>query len=410
MAAPPGGPPDSLPPRILVVHPESGAVVRDLSGAAVIQFDEVIDEMAGGAAAGAGTVGGIGRQVILSPVAGDVDVSWHRKSIHVKPSEGWKPGRVYHLEVLPGIVDLSRNATKQGALVVFSTGPALPHAAISGTALQWVEQRALGRAVVRAARLPDTVAYVTLADSAGGFALRDVPSGRYRVLAIQDQNGNRQLDPREAFDSATVTVDSSARVVLWAFPHDTAGPRLRSAEPVDSFAFRLTFAQPLDPYRTLDTARVRLFALPDTTLVRLEGVWTGAGYDSIQARVRAAADSLRRASDTTAHPGAPPAAAQRAPAAGRAPGAPSGLDTTRARPDTSRIRQLLRQRPAPSDRFVARAVTRLTPGAKYLVRVRGATNLTGAAADGQAVLQVPKPAPSPPARDTTRARPGAKPP
>src|SRR5207247_277315 len=87
MAAPPGGPPDSLPPRILVVHPESGAVVRDLSGAAVIQFDEVIDEMAGSAAAGAGTVGGIGRQVILSPVAGDVDVSWHRKSIHVKPSE-----------------------------------------------------------------------------------------------------------------------------------------------------------------------------------------------------------------------------------------------------------------------------------------------------------------------------------
>ena len=393
MAAPPGGPPDSLPPRILVVHPESGAVVRDLSGAAVIQFDEVIDEMAGGAAAGAGTVGGIGRQVILSPVAGDVDVSWHRKSIHVKPSEGWKPGRVYHLEVLPGIVDLSRNATKQGALVVFSTGPALPHAAISGTALQWVEQRALGRAVVRAARLPDTVAYVTLADSAGGFALRDVPSGRYRVLAIQDQNSNRQLDPREAFDSATVTVDSSARVVLWAFPHDTAGPRLRSAEPVDSFAFRLTFAQPLDPYRTLDTARVHLFALPDTTPVRLDGVWIGVAYDSIQARARSVADSLRRASDTTAR--------------AKAPAPP---DTTRARPDTSRIRQLLRQRPAPSDRFVARAVPQLTPGAKYLVRVRGATNLTGAAADGQAVLQVPKPAPSPPARDTTRARPGAKPP
>src|SRR5207247_1733454 len=169
-------------------------------------------------------------------------------------------------------------------------------------------------------------------------------------------------------------------------------------------------AQPLDPYRTLDTARVRLFALPDTTPVRLDGVWTGAAYDSIQARARSVADSLRRASDTTAHPGAPPAAAQRAPAAGRAPGAPSGLDTTRARPDTSRIRQLLRQRPAPSDRFVARAVTRLTPGAQYLVRVRRATNPAGAAADGQAVLQVPKPAPSPPARDTTRARPGAKPP
>lgn len=36
-----------------------------------------------------------------------------------------------------------------------------------------------------------------------------------------------------------------------------------------------------------------------------------------------------------------------------------------------------------------------TPGGKYLIRVRGATNLNGAAADGQAVLTVPKPAVKP---------------
>ena len=57
------------------------------------------------------------------------------------------------------------------------------------------------------------------------------------------------LTERIARPVPTCSADSSARVVLWAFPHDTAGPRLRSAEPVDSFAFRLTFAQPLDPYR-----------------------------------------------------------------------------------------------------------------------------------------------------------------
>ena len=165
---------------------------------------------------------------------------------------------------------------------------------------------------------------------------------------------------------------------------------------------------------------MHLFALPDTTRVPLEGVWTGAQYDSIQARARAVADSLRRARDTTAHPATPPAGAQRAPAAGRAPGAPSRPDTAAARADTSRIPQLLRQRPVPSDRFVARAATRLAPGVKYLIRVRGATNLTGARADGQAVLEAPAPkpaAPPPPppppprgGRDTTRARPGAKPP
>ena len=75
--APPGGPPDTTPPAVVRVQPESGAVVPDLKGDAVIQFDEVIDEMAGigaggGGGGGGGTQGltGPARQVILSPVAG----------------------------------------------------------------------------------------------------------------------------------------------------------------------------------------------------------------------------------------------------------------------------------------------------------------------------------------------------
>ena len=130
MGDPPGGPPDSTPPRVVVTLPESGAVLHGFSGDAIIHFDEVVDEMAGGT--GAGGIAGIGRQVVLSPVAGEVRTSWHRKTIHVKPAEGWKPGRVYHLEIIPGIPDLRRNVMKQGKTIVFSTGPALPHAKLSG--------------------------------------------------------------------------------------------------------------------------------------------------------------------------------------------------------------------------------------------------------------------------------------
>jgi hypothetical protein len=62
----------------------------------------------------------------------------------------------------------------------------------------------------------------------------------------------------------------------------------------------------------------------------------------------------------------------------------------------------LSRRPVPYDRLVVQTVPVLTPGAKYLVRVRGATNLSGAAANGQAVLLVPIPKPI--ARDTTKAK------
>jgi hypothetical protein len=403
--APPGGPPRTTPAAILRTSPESGAVVPDFRGKAVVQFDEVIDEAPGGPGGGGagGAITGLAQKIVLSPVGGDVKVSWHRSAIHVQPEEGWKPNRVYHLEVLPGIADLRRNVTKTGTTIVFSTGGALPGAALSGTALLWVEQRLLTQAVIRAAPLPDTAAYVTLTDSAGTFRLRDIPPGRYRVWVIQDANNNRRLDRREPFDTVTVTVDSTASAVLWAFVHDTVGPRMRTIESVDSVTVRVTFSQPLDPARPPDTAAVRMFALPDTTPIAVRALYRPAQFDSIQARARALADSLKRLQDTTARrdtsrarPRPPGVAPPRAPAA-RAP-----RDTSAVRLDTARVRKLLSQRPVPYDRLVVQTARSLTPGAKYLVRVHGAVNLSGVAADGVGVVEIPVPKPA--TRDTTKAK------
>ena len=104
MAVPPGGPPDSTPPHIIVTRPESGTVVPDFKDNAVIRFDELIDEMGGlPGGKGGGSLTGLASKIVLSPVSGPVAVSWHRTSLHVKPREGWKRGRVYHLQILPGI-------------------------------------------------------------------------------------------------------------------------------------------------------------------------------------------------------------------------------------------------------------------------------------------------------------------
>jgi hypothetical protein len=415
---PPGGPPRTTPAAIVRTVPESGAVVPDFRGKAVIQFDEVIDEApgssrggggaggagggGGGGGAGGGAITGLAQKIVLSPVAGDVKVSWHRSAIHVQPEEGWKPNRAYHLEVLPGIADLRRNVTKTGTMIVFSTGGALPGAALTGTALLWVEQRPLAQAVIRAAPLPDTAAYVALTDSGGNFRLSEIPAGRYRVWAIQDQNNNRRQDRREAFDTVTVTVDSSASAVLWVFVHDTIGPRVRAVEAVDSVSIRISFSQPLDPARPPDTAAVRVFALPDTTPVGVRALFRPAQFDSMQARARVVADSLKRLQDTTARRDTsrarptPPAAPPRAPAA-RAP-----RDTGTARVDTAGVRKLLSQRPVPYDRLVVQTVRPLTPGAKYLVRVRGAINLSGVAADALGVVEIPVPKPAP--SDSAKAK------
>ncbi len=397
---PPGGPPDVKAPVIIGVYPESGAVVTDLHADAVIQYDEVIEEGGGGGTAG-GTTGaatGLATKVLLSPTRGAYKVSWHRSALHVKPAEGWKPGRVYHLEILPGIADLRRNSTKDRHTIIFSTGPPVPTSELQGSVVQWVEQHILANGLVRAQLLPDTIAYLAVTDSVGHFRLDAIPPGRYLVYAIVDLNNNRQRDRRESYDSTVVTLDTTASINLWTFVHDSLGPRVRQVDALDSITARLTFSAALDPAQPLDSLALRVLALPDSTPVKVTRLYSSADYDSLAARERAVADSIRAAHDTTKKAAPPPKKDTTIDTTGRvAPLAP------RPAVDTSALRALLRLRPVPQDRIVVRVETPFKPEGKYYIEVRGARNLNGARANGHTVLVVPKPKPPPTAADSAKA-------
>ncbi len=403
---PPGGPPDKAPPKIVSVKPDSGAIVPNLKDDVVIQFDEVIDEMAGGGGGGRGAVAGLERQVLLSPVHGSVNVSWHRTKVTVKPKEGWKK-RVYRLEILPGFVDLRRNRLDSAKTVLFSTGPEIGHARIGGIALKWIEQTILARALIEAVPLPDSAGYLTLADSGGQFNLTNLQPGRYIVYATADENGDRHRGGREAYDSTEVTLDSSSNVALFTFPHDTVPPRPRAAVAVDSNTVRVEFTQALDPTASLDTAHLHVLELPDSTPVATTQVLTQRQFDSLTNAARAKADSAARAKgdsgavhDTSRAPKIRPAAPPPPPPAARGPAA-AARAPARAPVDTALVRRLLARRPVPSDKIVVRLGRALKPEARYVVRVAGATNLIGKKGDGLIGFAMPKPVVS----DTTHHAP-----
>ena len=395
---PPGGPPDVAPPKIVAIKPESGAVVPDFKDDVVIQFDETIDEMPGGGGGGGVRAGGLAQQVLLSPVAGPVKVSWHRSRVTVKPKEGWKR-RVYRLEILPGFFDLRRNRLDSAKTVLFSTGPEIGHARIGGIALEWVEQSVLVRALIEAVPLPDSVGYLTMADSGGQFNVENLHPGRYIVYATADENGDRRRGLREAYDSIEVTLDSSANVALYTFSHDTVPPRPRTATFVDSISVRVEFSQPLDPTASFDTAQLHVLELPDSTPVAIAAIYSQRQFDSLTTAARAKADSQRAATDTArvAPPAPPPP-----PPPPRRPVA----DTAPPRVDTTLVRQLLARRPIPSDKIVIRLAQPLKLETRYVVRIDAATNLIGKKGEGSVSFTVPKPTP----RDTTHHAPRTPPP
>ena len=401
--SPPGGPPDEEPPKIVSIKPESGAVVPNFRDDLVIQFDETIEEQAAGGGRGGGGSGGLAQQVLLSPVAGRVKVEWHRSRVTVKPREGWKR-RVYRLEVMPGFYDLRRNRFDSATTILFSTGPEIGRARIGGIALKWVEQTILLRALIEAVPLPDSVGYLTVADSGGQFNLENLQPGRYIVYASADDNGDHRRGLREPYDSVEVTLDSSVNVALYTFVHDTIPPRARAATFVDSVSVRVEFSQPLEPTASFDTARLHVLELPDSTPVPVAGILTQRQFDSLATAARAKLDSAARdsaaARDTSARLGPPQQPAARQPVR---PSARPSADSARRPPvDTALVRQLLARRPIPSDKIVIKLVNPLKVDTRYVVRIEDATNLIGRKGEGSVSFTVPKP---PPADTTRRAGP-----
>jgi hypothetical protein len=400
IAPPPGGPADRLPPRLVATVPDTMAVLAEFDDDVEFQFDEVVAE-GGTPNFGLGT-GDLEKLIILSPDSQVPSVSWKRSRITVRPREGWRPNTVYRVEFLPGVADLRGNRSVEGRVLTFSTGGPRPTTTLRGLVVDWSTQRPQRLALVEALLLPDSLAYRSLADSAGRFVLGPLPRGEYLVYGILDQNTDRRFQPREAFDTARVAAGRDSAGELWAFRHDTLPARVTQVELHDTLSLALTFSQQLDPWQRLPPDSVRVRLLPDSTPVPVLGILPRGPFDTVFApaggvdTAKARADSLRARTDSIR---ADSAARAREAAALRIPGAerrPVRVpDTTGTGP--------LRTKPPLFDKLFVRLSRRLPPGSRFVVDVNGVKTVSGVVGTARGVGQIPAAAPAAP--DTSKARP-----
>jgi hypothetical protein len=377
---PPGGPPDASPPRLIATRPDSFARLPGFKGDVEFRFDEVISE-GGSPNQGTGT-GDLEKLVILSPTTRVPDVTWRRSRITVRPAEGWRPDRVYRVELLPGATDLRRNRSTSSTVLTFTTGAPLPATTIEATVVDWTTSRPAPGALVEAVLLPDSLSYRGVADSSGHIKLGPLPDGDYLVRGVLDQNRNLRFDGREAFDTARLAKGKTAAGELWAFVHDTTPPRIREVTVIDSTSASIELSQSMDPKLRLAPAQFTVRILPDSTPIRVTSLLPKPIDDSLNRRVASARDSAAR--DTT---GADTARAGRrrglvevpeapAPRAGRAP--------AQLEPLTSR--------PALTDRLVLRVPQPWKPAGRYEVEIRGLRTVSGVTGDVRGAMTVKPPA------------------
>lgn len=388
---PPGGPPDPTPPHLIATRPDSLAQVPGFKGDVEFRFDEVISE-GGTPNQGTGT-GDLEKLVILSPTTRVPAVTWRRSRITVRPSEGWRPNRVYRVELLPGITDLRRNRSTDGKVLTFTTGAPLPTTMIDGTVVDWTTSRPAAGALVEAVLLPDSLPYRGIADSTGHINLGPLPEGQYLVRGVLDENRNLQLDGREAFDTVRLAPGKTAAGELWAFVHDTTPPRIREVTVVDSTSASIELSQSLAPGQRIAPSQVTVRTLPDSTPIRVTSVLPKPLDDSLNRRATPARDTTARDTtrrDTTAADTTRPGGRRGVIEPG--PGRPRGR--TELEP--------LASRPPLSDRLILRVPQPWKPEGKYEVEIRGLRTVSGVTGDVRGGMTVKPVA----AADTTTA-PGA---
>ncbi|MDQ6887663.1 MAG: Ig-like domain-containing protein [Gemmatimonadota bacterium] len=381
---PPGGPEDKAPPKLVGVAPESGAVsVRPRE--VQLRFDEVLSERPSGAPE-------LAQLILISPRDGAPRVDWHRSVLTVRPRRDFRPNTVYTITLLPGLADLRGNVRRERTRIIFSTGPSIPATHLFGVIFDWVAGKPAGNALIEAVSHPDSTVYLGLVDSLGRFDLPAIPPGNYSVRGYVDANNNRALDPREIYDSLSVTLRDTASLEMYAFVHDTVGPRVSGVEIRDSVTLRVTFDRALDPDQRPDTALFRLRAA-DSSSVPIRAALDARAVD------KARADSAQRQADSVA-------AAQRDSSA-------VPLPRRLVRADSAgRVNAPVATRPIPVTDVLLLLGAPLRPSQSYRLQARDIRGLLHAVRSSDRVLTVPKAAPPPappvpkaPGRDSTRTPP-----
>lgn len=359
---PAGGPLLNQPPKLLATRPDTFARVPAYRGPVVFVFDAPISDPLTGQT--------LREAVDISPRTSTPDVRADGDEVRISLSRGWEPNRVYRIVLDRTVRDRFGNALGMDRELVFSTGAPIVDTRLAGTATDQITGRPLVAGRVEAISVPDSLVYSVRSDSAGGFAFRYLPPGRYRVRAFADANRDRALQPFEARDTALVTVaagtrgDSAALRFSLLVP-DTTAPKPTTARATGDVV-TIGFDDYLDPAQPISAIRVQVVDSAAGAAVPVRELRVGQ-IDTVRA--------------------APPARQDTAPrpdSAGVA--APSVRDTV-----------VLPQRT-----LSVRTAVALRAGTAYRVIVAGVRNVNGIVGGGDVALRTANP---PPVRTPARTAP-----
>ncbi|MCX6133591.1 MAG: Ig-like domain-containing protein [Ignavibacteriales bacterium] len=250
--APEGGPIDTDPPTVASTIPANYAT-RFSGRSITLEFNEYVDHRS------------VEGAVFVSPSLGQLEFDWSGREVEIRFAGTLRRSTTYVVTIGTDVVDLhNRNKMAQSYTLAFTTGEDIDHGAVEGRVFPRRETDPALGAMIFAYRLdglnPDTLDprttkpdYVTQSGKDGGFLLRHLTFGSYRIIAVRDDYKNLLYDPEtDEFgaqpDEIVLTPTDTLKAGVWMRlgKEDTTAVRMTKAASTNNRHVMIELSSPMD--------------------------------------------------------------------------------------------------------------------------------------------------------------------
>lgn len=199
---------------------------------------------------------------ITPELQGRLRFEWSSQAVDVELPTSLRDSTTYIVSLSPDLADANGVSLESPITFAFSTGPRIDQGQIHGRVVsagrgqpeQQVDVFAYpttDTAQTEPRPFPERAPFRTQTGEDGSFDLTHLPSQRFFVVAVRDNNRNRRIDagePTAAPPHPALPADSGASDVPipWILTQvDTVGPSFQQAQPLSRQRLRLSFDEPV---------------------------------------------------------------------------------------------------------------------------------------------------------------------
>lgn len=294
---PPGGPVDKTPAKILTSYPATGSTHAPLDSAIVISLSKPLDNQT------------VIKALFISPrLDPDPKIKIHGRSIVIAPKKPLAADKTYVITLGSDIRDTHGVGLGKSVSVAFSTGAAIDSGAVRGTIYK-DGKPAAGISLALLESTPeeyktpiDSIApdYLMQSGQDGTYAFQYLPQRSYFLIAFDDKNKNRRINPRREmvglpFVPVELTLDKAilSGIDIRLQMIDSGGITLRSVSVNADRLLKIRFDKGIGEAAAKELfSTVRLYPTTDTShFIRFEDYTNLSANPSTDFVAKAALDS-----------------------------------------------------------------------------------------------------------------------